>query len=262
MKQIFYILLITSSIFIVGCGGGGGSSDNKELSESNLSDSTSEISDSEELGESNLSEETSEILDNEESSEADLSEDNNCNITGTFDYTYKHIQSKIGDKITIGDQKYTIVAIPFIEYQTGEHYYIKYPEESRKDIVHTIGLHTSYASSDSSCYTNSISNFPAMYDGTPEFAWYDVDFTPKSPKLSIKKAIISTDMKIKINKTVLHFTFFEVENIHTSPIENSSSMDARDSINWENVDINKKIFLDDRKRWLDYIEIAKITKDN
>ena len=232
-KNIFLCSVMV--LFFIGCGGG---SDTKEVNDSNLSIVESGTL----VSESNLSEAVKE-------------ETRNCTQIATFDYTYKYAKSNTGEYITVGDENYTIVAMPFFEYETGDHYYIKYPVP----YIHYMTLDVSYEPNDTSCYTHSISNFPAMYDDTTEGAWYGANFGSSVSTLSISKVIFS-GIYIKINKTVLHLNFFEYKDIQTNPIE--QSMDARDSIDWEKLDINKKILLDDIKTLLNHIEIIKIVKDN
>jgi len=50
-----------------------------------------------------------------------------CDSFGVHTYQYEYKPSNPGDLITIGDDNYRIVKVPFVEFKTGKSFYIQYP---------------------------------------------------------------------------------------------------------------------------------------
>jgi len=185
----------------------------------------------------------------------------NCDKS-VFLYHYQHIPSKIGDVITIGDAKYKIVAIPFEEFASKEHYYIKYPVKIDKDghFSYT-SLNLGYVQKGNSCYPDNIKGFPAkIYNPNYSRIYtlmddYNSDTSEKERKLNISDSSWS-NVQIKINQTTILLYIGSSTKLQSKIVSNSK-VDFRSDINWQRLNIQKQL-PEQVKRFLNYIDIVKI----
>ncbi len=185
------------------------------------------------------------------------SNENNCDAS-PFTYSYSYVSSNIGDVITVAGIEYIIVAAPFLEYASGDHYYIKYPVNNSNFTANGFKLQTStiYVSNDTSCYPYSFAGFPSTNNeisySTRYFQWYGDIFSITNTA--------SFQTTIKINQTELSLSWAFYENQSKVVSEKSYTLgdfDLTDNIDWSGLGVDNTL-VDTTKTLLNYIEIVKI----
>lgn len=180
--------------------------------------------------------------DSENGSEEESdSKSSQCN-NDFFTYDYKHIASTIGEKITIGSNKYIITAVPFEDFETKEKFYIKYPAE----INQRSNVFFSYTQIKDKCYSNRVSNFPA-YISKMKYSRSIRVIPYNNNQTYYLEDTLFADIEIKVNKTVVEFYVYLMQNSDT----------YTDNINWSS--LKKPTNLENTaKTLLNYVEIKKM----
>jgi len=185
--------------------------------------------------------------------------DEGCSFD-SFEYTYHHISSNIGDTVTINGKEYIISAIPFVEYGTGERYYIKYPvlrSMMYADMFSTTGVvSTSYVTSDAKCYKDTIAGYPA-WKYTTYSTTYSASLNGDSGSFTATVSAM-INVTFKINKTALNVYIVD----YTQPKQlgeiSANDYDMRDNVNnWSDLDLNSTV-IDGIKTLMNYVEIYKM----
>lgn len=181
-----------------------------------------------------------------------------CN-KNVFPYTYQYTPSDIGDIVTVRGVEYIIVALPFIEHATGDHYYIKKPvKKPTSNVSLFVSISTSYVQQGTECYTESFLGFPASANTSIR---YSIGYSGRlsDPASSYDAFSITHNVgynrTIKINQTILAISMGLNEILQTPII--TSDADFTDDINWSAPVIDNSI-VDDLKTLFNYIEIVKI----
>ena len=184
-----------------------------------------------------------------------------CDVS-PFNYTYEYIDSNIGDKIMVGDEEYTIVAIPFVEYKTGDHYYIKLPNRNKNNYSNFIRLNVyPLLNSDISCYPDLFSGFPSDYGEGISYSTEYRKFDPRSMgstnpinKFYVEQ-IVTFSLNIKINQSKLMF-YYRLTKENQTEVMEEDDIDGRDNIDTSKVNINTGL-VNNVKILLNYVEIKK-----
>jgi len=183
-----------------------------------------------------------------------------CN-TVPFDYGYKYIESDAGDKFTIEENEYIMVSVPFIEFGSGDPYYIKFPQDTKETYWITVNI--SYLKSTDSCYSDTFSNFPAKFD---DFTYntfyhktssYDADHNLKVYFMVSQNVQVST--YIKMNETVIYISAMYQEKINQKNPLAIDDIDLVDNIDWSKVEYNTRL-IENLKKILNHIKIEKAEK--
>lgn len=187
-----------------------------------------------------------------------------CSEKSPFSYIYTYTPSAISETVTVRGVEYIMVAMPFIEFGTGDHYYVKYPEEklsydTRKNMSLSTSISTRYVQKGDTCYLYTFSGFPANdYTSIGYSNYYSA--LMEDPAGSSSSYRISRNAgggaSIKINQTVLYISMSLSENIQNTPIA-SGDVDMSDNINWTDMS-NDTTLVNDVKTLLNYVEIVKI----
>lgn len=188
------------------------------------------------------------------------SDGSNC-YAGAYTYNYSYVPSNIGDTITLSGEEYIMVAMPFIEFSTGDHYYVKYPAKKQLSSLGmslSASIGTSYVKAGTECFLYTFAGFPA--NNYPSIGYYNnysatmSDFTGASNYMITRST--SSSISVKINQTMLNLMMYLTNNIQVTPLS-SGDVDMRDNINWEKM-YNDTSLVDDVKTLMNYIEIVKI----
>ncbi len=181
----------------------------------------------------------------------------NCDAS-PFTYTYTYTPSNIGDVVNINGVEYIIVAHPFLEYGTGDHYSIKYPMIKNQFDKNGMLLQwgTNYVVDDTSCYPYTYANYPSSTNeirySTSYHQWYGSDFT-----ITEGTSFFTT---IKINKTKLdaHINWYSapVKEVSREPYT-PGDYDLTDNIDWSKLGVDNTL-VEDVKTLMNYVEIVKI----
>ena len=181
-----------------------------------------------------------------------------CDVS-PFNYTYEYIDSNIGDKIMLGDEEYTLFAIPFVEYKTGDHYYIKLP--SKQPNFMRLNVYP-LLNSTSSCYSDVFSGFPADYGEGIEYNTQYKKSDPRSTgniypinKFYVEESIVF-NLNIKVNQSKL-MLYYRFTKKNQSEVVAEDDIDGRDNIDLSKVKIDTAL-VNKLKTLLNYIEIKKI----
>lgn len=189
--------------------------------------------------------------------------DNIC-FESPHSYTYNYTPSSIGDTITVRGIEYIIVAMPFIEYGTEDHYFIQYPAEkqgsdpSKNMSVYTY-IYTNHAKADNECHPFTFSGFPAsdytkIRYGNNYRARMEDPADSGSTYGASKSA--SGSVSIKINQTHLSISTSIYEYIQQTPIA-SGDVDMRDDLDWSKMGIDTTL-INDVKTLMNHIKIEKL----
>lgn len=188
-------------------------------------------------------------------------QNSNC-YKSVFSYTYNHISSNIGDTVTVGNVQYIIVAMPFVEFKTGDRYYIKYPAKKTTNSNKNISLYTSidtyYYQDTTLCHLETFLGFPAKYGDI----YYDhsyraiVDDPVKNHDKFVLEASASQSISLKINQTRITIGFYLRKELQSTPLS-AGDVDLRDNIDWSKTSINTAM-VDDVRTLMNYVEIVKI----
>ncbi len=179
--------------------------------------------------------------------------DDDC-YKSPYSYTYKYIPSNIGDTITVRGVEYTMKAMPFVEFGTGDHYYIKKPiARISTDTDFPFDLNTHYVQQGNACYPSSFSGFPSN-NATID---YSRNYSAQMSTLNITDQVFPV-ISVKINQTLLHFIFTSSlsKTMQSTPI-NPGDIDLRDDIDWSSLNIDTTL-VEDFKTLMNYVEIVKI----
>lgn len=194
-------------------------------------------------------------------SAAIASESGNCDQK-IFPFTYQYTPSSIGDTVTINGVEYIMVAEPFIEHGTGDHYYIKRPivkTNNSKNINLYSYIYTYYVQQGTECYPLTFSGFPSKYsDGIDYRHYYNAsiaDPADTSNDYEIENWASAT-IFVKINQTTLQLNF-SIRNKLQQTLIDSGDVDLRDNINWSVLDVDTSL-VDNLKTLINYVEIVKI----
>ena len=187
---------------------------------------------------------------NSHSNDSTVSCKYNSECSPKSNFKYEYIDSTIGDEITIGTKKYKIIALPFEEFETKEHYYLKYPLE----LSQTDDIVFYYTNKDISCYPDKIKEFPAKFSIGEYRRDISVDNKISESKISMDD-ILYDSLEIKVNKTEINISFFSKQNIIEEDTGSNQS-DFRDEIDFTDLH-NPKELMDNRK-FLNYIEVVKL----
>ena len=190
------------------------------------------------------------------------SDSSNC-YTSPYTYTYSYTPSNIGDTITLNGVEYIMVAMPFIEFSTGDHYYVKYPVQkstsSSMDMNLYTNIDTSYINVGDECYPYTFAGFPAsdytLIRYNNRYSAIMADPADSGSTYSISRSVYSI-VNIKINHTVFYF-YMSLGNTIQETLLSSGDVDMRDDINWAEM-YNDTSLVDDVKTLMNYIEIVKI----
>ncbi len=179
-----------------------------------------------------------------------------------FPYTYQYTPSQIGDTITVRGVEYIIVALPFIEHGTGEHFYIKKPvikTYSSNNIDLRIYLDTEFVNKGTSCYPSSFSGYPAQYSEGIRYGHnYQAsiaDPANNGSKFTINKSAYNS-VRVKINQTTFGIYVGLNQTVQDTSMT-SGDVDLRDNINWSSLGVDTSL-VNDLKTLFNYVEIVKI----
>jgi hypothetical protein len=176
-----------------------------------------------------------------------------------FDYTYSYRASQIGDLISIGGKEYKIVAMPFVEFGTGDHYYIKYPIQINKYgeyISASASIYANYLKAGDSCFKDTLSgqkaNITTGYATTYSASMRDT--SAGSFMVTNNATIYAT---IKINQTQINVYIVDYINEVQNTALTAGDYDMRDNIEWSAMSVDNAL-VDNIKRAMDYVQIVKI----
>lgn len=205
--------------------------------------------------------ENNSISQNKNDSSSSATTYENCDKS-VFTYEYKYIASNIGDEITIGTDKYKIIAVPFEEFTSKEHYYIKLPAYvGEEGEVRFDNFRISYDKIGTSCYPDNIKGFPAKISNPSYDRYYTILKNYNSDTGKSEKELKISDwsygsVQIKINQTTLHiYTSMrtKLQSINAS----DSKDDFRNDIDWQKLNIQNQL-PEQVKFFLNHIDIVKI----
>ena len=185
--------------------------------------------------------------------------DFNCHACGDspFTYSYEYNASNIGDTITVNQKNYTIVVLPFVEYGTGDHYYIQFPSLSNGTASSDVfSIATFYRKgTDNKCYCDTFAEYPSMMSSSIIY----------SNGYSVSEGNIYTNTQlylpfnIKINNTELTGDFsstFAYEIGTPSSIPEGDD-DLTDNLDWTQVN-HKNALIESLKILMNHVKIVKI----
>ena len=192
--------------------------------------------------------------------------ENNASIVTGYDFcpnkhtvTYQKKVALVGDIITLGTIKYTVIAVPFKEFGTGDHYYLKIPVDLARTYYHNF----SFKHKESTLGLPAdlyISNYPVKVTFIQDSWQINISKNNSTNFLSLtQKYRVFGYLNICINETSIELSspqyIEEVQQI----IENIplTETDFTKYINYNNFDHNDTLLqtFDD---WIDYIEIIKV----
>ncbi len=197
-------------------------------------------------------------------SEAIEKESSDC-WKSPYTYTYTYTPSSIGDTVMVGGKDYIMVAMPFIEHGTGDHYYVKYPKEkqgyiSSKTMSVYTTISTRYVKPGDSCFTHTFAGFPAN-DYTA--IYYDNRYTAimEDPADSRSTYRVNSSagggVSVKINQTILWFNVDGFQKKIQESQLSSGDVDMSDNLNWSDM-ANDISLVDNVKTLMNYVEIVKM----
>lgn len=169
--------------------------------------------------------------------------------TSPFGYNYNYTPSEIGDIIKVGGIEYVITAMPFLEYGTGEHYYIKVPATKYGGNI-SFNYTSQYMTNDTSCYPYSFAGLPSSNNEINYYTTYNV-----YGNFNVGQSA-SFMSSIKINQTKLTMRMYPNKAIQNTPIA-AGDADLTDNVNWEGLGVDTSL-VDNTKTLLNYIQIVKI----
>ena len=183
-----------------------------------------------------------------------------------FKYTYSYISSNIGDTITVNNREYVIVAMPFIEYGTGDHYYVKYPvvkvnsSFSSKTLDTSTSISTNYVEPGNTCFTHTFAGYPARDYST---IYYNTSYNASmaDPAETYTNYRISNTsyhtVQIKINQTEVNLQYYYLTDTIQDSLVNSGDVDMTDNIDWSKLGVDTAL-VDSVKMLMNYVEVVKI----
>ena len=172
-----------------------------------------------------------------------------------------HLESQIGDIVKIGNEKYKIMAFPFIDFGSKEHYYLKVPVAIDKYGENSYSMYfdyyTRYVKGRSSCYRYRMSGYPSANNQIfySENFYFDKN---KADKQIDESLSYSNDVffgtEVVVGKTALSFGIWmgRVGNRVTS-----EDADYTDDVEWSKLNAKRKLVNNIRK-WVKYVEIGKL----
>lgn len=185
--------------------------------------------------------------------------DSNCYACGDtpFTYSYEYNTSNIGDTITVNQKKYTIVALPFIEYGTGDHYYIQFPSLSNDaDSSDVFSISTSYREeTGNKCCCDTFSEYPSMMISR---VIYSNSYGVSGGNLSTNTQVY-LPFYIKINNTEVTGSLSSTYayEIGTPSSISEGDNDLTDNLDWTQVD-RKNALIESLKILMNHVKIVKI----
>jgi len=173
-----------------------------------------------------------------------------CSISPIV-YKYKHTESEVGDIITVGGKKYIIVKIPFLEFGSRGHYYVKMPVEYDASSNYNVWLNTEFVGKSTKCFRYRFAGYPSLNNRI----WYSdgISFNTYNNKLYASNSI-SFYTGIKVGRTVVTISMYLwIDKQVAAP----SAPDFTDGAPW-NFMKKKNTFIANLKKLLNYIEIGKV----
>lgn len=179
-----------------------------------------------------------------------------------FEYTYSYRSSEIGDVITIGGKEYKIVAMPFVEFGTGDRYYIKYPVQINaygSYVSASASIVATYLKAGDSCFKDTLSgqkaNITTGYSTSYSAMMGNYGETSPGNFMVTNNATIYA--AVKINQTQISIYIFDyVNEVQNTPIA-SGDFDMRDNIDWGALSVENTL-VDNVKKAMDYVQIVKM----
>lgn len=175
-------------------------------------------------------------------------------------YTYDYNSSAVGDEIVVNGVTFTIAAMPFVEYGTGDHYYIQFPVKKEIEdgvIHHSATIDTSYVQADTSCYPDEISGYPSKFHGGIQ---YYTSYLKGYDKFILQQGS-SGNPEIKINKTRIRVAIDTVRDATSitsqETVVNPNITSLKDVVDWSKAKVDT-ILIDARRILLNHIKITRI----
>ncbi|WP_456427672.1 hypothetical protein [Nitratifractor sp.] len=185
--------------------------------------------------------------------------------TGCYNSPFKigkgHLESQIGDIIKIGNKRYMVEAFPFIDYGTGDHYYLKIPvaiwKNGKTSYSMNFSYWTSYITSGSACYRYRLNGYPSsnnqiIYAEEFNFHKNKVGKQVNESLTYFNSASFSTN--IHIGKTDLGLYVWMEGSWNEA---HSRDADYSDDIEWSKLKAKRQLINNIRKL-VKYIEIVKL----
>lgn len=185
-----------------------------------------------------------------------------CSEKSPFSYIYTYTPSAIGETVTVRGVEYIMLAMPFIEFGTGDHYYVKYPSIKSNDTDKNINLYTSIYTRyevENGCYIYNFAGFPSKYYSDINY-YTNYSARIDEPAATDDKYVIEHNVDfftdIKINQTTLNIRMSIDKKTQVTPIV-SGDVDMTDNIDWDAANIVPDL-VNDVKTLTNYVEIVKI----
>ncbi len=172
-----------------------------------------------------------------------------------------HLESQIGDIVRIGKKRYMIEAFPFIDYGTGDHYYLKVPVEIVKNGKTSYSMYfdysTIYVRGGHSCYRYRLSGYPSannqiFYQEYFNFHKNKFDTGIEEGLSYFNDAFFATS--VLVGKTNLSFSLWMEGTPNTV---HSKDADYTDDVEWTKLKAKRQLINNIRK-WVKYVEIVKM----
>ena len=172
-----------------------------------------------------------------------------------------HIDSQIGDIVKIGNKRYKIHAFPFIDYETGDHYYLKVPVEISKYGKTTTSMYfyyqTEYVKGGSACYPYKLNGYPSSNNQIfyeEYFTFHKNRFNKQSEEgfSYFNNVLFSTS--VLVGKTNLTFS---LTMTGVSSTVHSKDADYSDDVEWSKLNAKLRL-INNIRTWVKYIEIVKM----
>jgi hypothetical protein len=176
-----------------------------------------------------------------------------------FDYTYSYRTSQIGDIIRIGGKEYKIVAMPFVEFGTGDHYYIKYPIKINQYGEYSnasASIYATYLKAGDSCFKDTLAGQKANIT-TGYATAYSASMADGSSGNFIVVNTATIYANIKINQTQISIYIADYTNEVQNEAIASGDFDMRDNIKWDALSVDNTL-VENIKQVMDYVQVVKM----
>ncbi|WP_457602519.1 hypothetical protein [Nitratifractor sp.] len=172
-----------------------------------------------------------------------------------------HLESQVGDIVKIGNKRYMIEAFPFIDYGTGDHYYLKVPVAILKNGKDSYYMYFNYATmynnAKSTCYRFRLNGYPSINNQIiyeEYFSFSKNKFGAKVDEGLTYFNSASFGTTVKVGKTDLYFYALMEGSMNKA---HSRDADYSDDIEWSKLTAKRQLVNNIRK-WVKYVEIVKM----
>ena len=179
----------------------------------------------------------------------------NCGDTPhNISYTAK--AATVGSLVTIGGQDFRIIRIPFVAFETGNHYAVTLPSEVNKNESTIEFLSTRHtANRNGGCRLHfSIGDYPAYMFQPSEYRNFNTYINSTSESHMIRRTSASISFNIEKTEVFLHFDISETEQTLNVP---DGDYDLVDNFDLDLASHSDDIF-NNLDELIDYISIEEL----